>query len=50
MLNSFPTLAVKNVTPEDAWSSVKPTVSHFRVFGCLAHVHVPDARRNKDGK
>lgn len=47
MLNRCPTLAVKNVTPEEAWSGVKPTVEHLRVFGCLAHVHVPDAKRTK---
>ncbi|RVW68896.1 Retrovirus-related Pol polyprotein from transposon TNT 1-94 [Vitis vinifera] len=39
--------AVKNVTPEEAWSGVKPTVEHFRVFGCVAHVHVPDSKRTK---
>jgi hypothetical protein len=26
---------------------MKPTVEYFRVFGCLAHVHVPDQRRIK---
>lgn len=47
VLNRCPTLAVKNITPEEAWSGVKPSVEHFRVFGCVAHVHVPDARRTK---
>ncbi|KAL6321847.1 hypothetical protein AAG906_035546 [Vitis piasezkii] len=47
VLNRSPTVAVKNVTPEEAWSGVKPTVEHFRVFGCVAHVHVPDAKRTK---
>ncbi|BBG92824.1 ADP glucose pyrophosphorylase large subunit 1, partial [Prunus dulcis] len=42
---AVPTLVVKNVTPQEAWSGVKPSVEHFRVFGCLAHVHIPDARR-----
>ncbi|TXG73665.1 hypothetical protein EZV62_002244 [Acer yangbiense] len=41
------TLAVKDVTPEEAWSGVKPSVDHFRVFGCIAHVHVPEERRTK---
>ncbi|MCI41411.1 copia-type polyprotein, partial [Trifolium medium] len=32
-------------------SGVKPSVHHFRVFGCLAHVHVPNVHRKKlDGK
>ena len=47
VLNRSPTVAVKNVTPEEAWSGVKPSMEHFRVFGCVAHVHVPDARRTK---
>lgn len=47
VLNRCPTLAVKDMTPEKAWSGVKPSVEHFRVFGCIAHVHVPDARRTK---
>ncbi|KAJ8631555.1 hypothetical protein MRB53_024878 [Persea americana] len=42
-----PTLAVKDVTPEEAWSGIKPCVDHFRVFGCVAHVHVPDSQRKK---
>ena len=41
--NRCPTLAVKDITPGEAWSGVKPSVEHFRVFGCIAHVHVPEA-------
>ena len=47
VLNGSPTFAVKNKTPEEAWSGVKPSVEHFRVFGCISHVHVPDNRRTK---
>jgi hypothetical protein len=47
VLNRCPTLAVKNKTPEEAWSGIKPSVDHFRVFGCVSHVHVPDSRRVK---
>lgn len=46
-MNRCPTLVVKYVTPEEAWSGVKPTVEHFRIFGCMAHVHVPSVRRTK---
>ncbi|PNX64970.1 retrovirus-related Pol polyprotein from transposon TNT 1-94, partial [Trifolium pratense] len=35
------------MTPEEAWSGRKPSVNHFRVFGCLAHVHIPDSQRKK---
>ncbi|RVW64797.1 Retrovirus-related Pol polyprotein from transposon TNT 1-94 [Vitis vinifera] len=47
VLNRSPTLAVQNKTPEEAWSGVKPSVEHFRVFGCISHVHVPDNKRTK---
>ncbi|CAL2236260.1 unnamed protein product [Prunus armeniaca] len=47
VLNRCPTLAVKDVTPEETWSGVKPLVDHFQVFGCIAHVHVPEERRTK---
>ncbi|CAL9019232.1 unnamed protein product [Prunus brigantina] len=47
VLNRCPTLVVQNRTPEEAWSGIKPTVEYFRVFGCLAHVHVPDQKRIK---
>ena len=40
ILNRSPTVAVQNKTPEEVWSGVKPNVDYFRVFRCLAHVHV----------
>ncbi|PNX62607.1 equilibrative nucleoside transporter 3-like protein, partial [Trifolium pratense] len=47
LMNRSPTFSVKDMTPEEAWSGRKPSVSHFRVFGCLAHVHIPDSQRKK---
>jgi transposase InsO family protein len=47
VLNRSPTLAVKNITPQEAWSKVRPSVNHFRIFGCIAYAHVPDKRRTK---
>ena len=47
VLNRSPTLAVKNMTPEEAWNGVKPNVDYFRVFGCIGHIHVPDSKRKK---
>lgn len=40
-------MAIKDVTPEEAWSGLKPSVDHFRVFGCISHAHVPESRRTK---
>jgi hypothetical protein len=47
ILNRCPTFAVKYITLEEAWSRSKPSVSHFKVFGCIALAHVPDSLRKK---
>lgn len=47
VLNRCPSAAVKEVTPQEAWTGLKPTVEHFRVFGCVAHVHIPHEKRGK---
>jgi len=44
IVNHTPTKVVKNITPEEAWSSIKPDVSHFRVFGSEAWAHIPDEK------
>jgi hypothetical protein len=36
ILNRSPTKALNGRTPYEAWHGRKPTVSHLRVFGCLA--------------
>lgn len=48
VLNRSPTLAVKYMTPEEAWNGVKPNVGYFRVFGCIGH-QVPNSKRKKLG-
>lgn len=40
-------MVVKDVTSEEAWSGVKPSIDHFRIWGCTAHVHVPAEKRTK---
>ncbi|RDX61376.1 hypothetical protein CR513_60405, partial [Mucuna pruriens] len=45
LLNRYPTHAVKNITPQEAWSGIKPSIKHLRVWGCLAHVHILEAKR-----
>ncbi|GAA0152571.1 hypothetical protein LIER_37516 [Lithospermum erythrorhizon] len=32
---------MKDRTPQEAWSNVKPSVEHLTVWGCLTHTHVP---------
>ena len=45
ILNRSLTKAVDGKTPEEVFSGRKPNVSHLRVFGCIAHVHVPASKR-----
>ena len=47
ILNKSPTLAVRDKTPEEAWSNIKPSVEHFKVFGCIGYVHNHDQKRRK---
>ena len=37
ILNRSPIFAVKNMTPEEAWSGRKPTMDLFKIFGCISH-------------
>jgi hypothetical protein len=45
IVNHIPIKALKNITPEEAWTKIKPGVSHFRVFGSIAWAHIPDEKR-----
>ena len=45
IVNRTPTKALNDITPEEAWSKIKPDVSHFRVFGSEAWAHIPDEKR-----
>jgi hypothetical protein len=45
IVNRTTTKALKNITPEEAWTKIKPDVSHFRVFGSIAWAHIPDEKR-----
>ncbi|XP_022635028.1 uncharacterized protein LOC111241414 [Vigna radiata var. radiata] len=47
LTNRSPTRSVNGKTPQEAWSGRKLGISHLRVFGSIAHVHVPDEKRSK---
>jgi hypothetical protein len=34
-------------TPQDIWNDKKPSLTHLKVFGCDAYVHVPKENRSK---
>ena len=41
LVNRSPSSALEDKTPQEVWTSKKPSFSHLRVFGCDAYVHVP---------
>ena len=45
LVNRSPSLALEDKTPQEVWTGKKPSLSHLRVFGCDAYVHVQ--RRNE---
>ncbi|KAH9310278.1 hypothetical protein KI387_044223 [Taxus chinensis] len=47
ILNRCPTKIVKDKVPQKAWSGKKRSVSHLRIFGCVAYAHIPNERRKK---
>lgn len=34
-------------TPFQRWEGIKPDVSNFKIFGCIAYAHVPKEKRKK---
>eukprot|EP00253_Pinus_taeda_P030272 PITA_30272 len=47
LLNRSPTQVVKGKTPKEVWSGRKPKISHLKVFGSVAYVWIPAAKRSK---
>jgi hypothetical protein len=45
--NKSPHKILKNMTPEEAFTGVKPKVGHFSIFGCPVYIHVPKEKRTK---
>ena len=45
--NRIPNAPFKGKNPYEIWYSLKPDLSHLRVFGCVAYALVPEAMRRK---
>jgi transposase InsO family protein len=45
--NRSPHQILKNITPEEAFTKVKPEIRHFKIFGCPVYLHVPKEKRSK---
>jgi hypothetical protein len=46
-MNQTPTTIVHGMTFEEKFTGKKLDVSHLKVFGCIAYVHVPNETRSK---
>jgi hypothetical protein len=46
-MNRTPIVTVHGMTPEEKFIGKKPDVSHLKVFGCIAYVHVLDEKISK---
>eukprot|EP00253_Pinus_taeda_P010000 PITA_10000 len=47
LVNRSPSSGLEDKTPQEVWTGKKPSLSHLRVFGCEAYVHVPKEKRTK---
>ena len=45
LVNRSPSSTLEDKTPQEVWIGKKPSLSHLRVFGCDAYVHVPKEKR-----
>jgi hypothetical protein len=45
--NNSPHQILKNKTPEEAFTRVKPEIGYFRIFGCPVYFHVPKEKISK---
>ena len=49
LLNCCSTAVLMNATPHEVWYKKKPDISHLRVWGCVAYVHVQRDKRSSLG-
>jgi hypothetical protein len=45
--NMSPHKILKDTTPDEDFTGVKPEVGHFRIFGCLVYIQVLKEKRMK---
>ena len=47
LVNRSSSSKLDSKTPHEVWTGKKPSLTHLRVFGCEAYVHVPMENRSK---
>ena len=45
--NAWPTKSCEGAVPCEVWSGRKPSVRHFRTYGCRAYATIPKQKRDK---
>ena len=47
LINQGPSIPLEHRIPEELWSGKEVKLSHLKVFGCVAYVHIIDQGKNK---
>ena len=47
LVNRSPYSSLDDKTPQEVWTSKKPSLTHIKVFGCDVYVHVPKENKSK---
>jgi hypothetical protein len=47
LVNRSPSSVLGDKTPQEVWTGKEPSLTHLKVFGCDAYVHVPKENRSK---
>ena len=45
--NMCPYRRLRDTTPDEAFSKVKPKIDDLHIFGCLVYIHIPREKRMK---
>ena len=47
LVNRSPSSVLDDKTPQEVWTGKEPSLTHLKVFGCDANVHVPKENKIK---
>ena len=47
LVNRSPSSVLDDKTPQKVWTGKKPSLTHLKVIGCEAYVHVPKENMSK---
>jgi hypothetical protein len=47
MVNISPSSVLDDKNPQEVWTGKEPSLTHLKVFGCDAYVHVPKENKSK---